>query len=361
MTVRNGTDVERILVTGGAGFIGSCVVRRLVAAGKRVVTLDSLTYAGRVESLGTAMEAPNHTFERSDIRDREAVRRIFSQTRPDAVIHLAAESHVDRSIDSPMDFVTTNVQGTVTLLEAATEYWRALGTVAREAFRFLHVSTDEVYGSLGSTGVFTVGAPHRPNSPYSASKAASDHFARAWYRTFGLPVMVSHCSNNYGPRQLPEKLVPVAILAALEGRPIPVYGDGGHVRDWLFVEDHARALELIVAGGEPGQVYNVGADSETSNIDMVRAICGWMDELVPDRPCRPHADLIAFVPDRPGHDRRYAIDSGRVRRELGWRPTVDLHEGLGRTVRWYLDNRRWWQGVREDGFEDTRRQGLRGV
>ena len=361
MTVRNGTDVERILVTGGAGFIGSCVVRRLVAAGKRVVTLDSLTYAGRVESLGTAMEAPNHTFERSDIRDGEAARRIFSQTRPDAVIHLAAESHVDRSIDSPMDFVTTNVQGTVTLLEAATEYWRALGTVARETFRFLHVSTDEVYGSLGSTGVFTVGAPHRPNSPYSASKAASDHFARAWYRTFGLPVMVSHCSNNYGPRQLPEKLVPVAILAALEGRPIPVYGDGGHVRDWLFVEDHARALELIVAGGEPGQVYNVGADSETSNIDMVRAICGWMDELVPDRPCRPHADLIAFVPDRPGHDRRYAIDSGRVRRELGWRPTVDLHEGLGRTVRWYLDNRRWWQGVREDGFEDTRRQGLRGV
>ena len=360
MAVRNGTDVERILVTGGAGFIGSCVVRRLVAAGKRVVTLDSLTYAGRVESLGTAMEAPNHTFERSDIRDGEAVRRIFSQTRPDAVIHLAAESHVDRSIDSPMDFVTTNVQGTVTLLEAATEYWHALGTVAREAFRFLHISTDEVYGSLGSTGVFTVGAPHRPNSPYSASKAASDHFAQAWYQTFGLPVMVSHCSNNYGPRQLPEKLVPVAILAALEGRPIPVYGDGGHVRDWLFVEDHARALELIVAGGEPGQVYNIGADSETSNIDLVRAICGWMDELVPDSPCCPHADLIAFVPDRPGHDRRYAIDSGRVRRELGWRSTVDLHEGLGRTVRWYLDNRRWWQGIREDGFEDTRRQGLRG-
>ena len=353
--------MERILVTGGAGFIGSCVVRRLVAAGKRVVTLDSLTYAGRVESLGTAMEAPNHTFERSDIRDGEAVRRIFSRMRPDAVIHLAAESHVDRSIDSPMDFVTTNVQGTVTLLEAATEYWRTLGARARGAFRFLHVSTDEVYGSLGSTGAFTIDAPHRPNSPYSASKAASDHFARAWHRTFGLPVMVSHCSNNYGPRQLPEKLVPVAILAALEGRPIPVYGDGGHVRDWLFVEDHARALERIAAGGEPGRVYNVGADSETSNIDMVRAICGWMDELAPGDPRRPHADLITFVPDRPGHDRRYAIDSGRVRRELGWRPTVDLHEGLGRTVRWYLDNRRWWQRVREDGFEDTRRQGLRGV
>jgi len=352
MTFGNGADVERILVTGGAGFIGSCVVRRLVSAGKSVVTLDSLTYAGRVESLGAARNAPNHTFERADIRDGDAVRRIFAHARPDAVIHLAAESHVDRSIDSPMDFVTTNVQGTVTLLQAATEYWCALDRRAQGAFRFLHVSTDEVYGSLGRTGVFTEAAQYRPNSPYSASKAASDHFARAWHRTYGLPVTVSHCSNNYGPFQMPEKLVPVAILAALEGRPIPVYGDGGHVRDWLYVEDHARALELIVRDGAPGQVYNVGAGAETTNIDMVRAICGWMDELVPDSPWRPHAELVTFVADRPGHDRRYAVDSGRVHRELGWRPTLGLHEGLGRTVRWYLENRWWWQGIRAGGFED---------
>ena len=351
--------MERILVTGGAGFIGSCAVRRLVAAGKRVVTLDALTYAGRVESLGMAMDAPNHTFERADIRDGDALRRVFSQSRPEAVIHLAAESHVDGSIDRPMDFVTTNVQGTVTLLQAATEYRRGLRPAEKETFRFLHVSTDEVYGSLGTTGVFNETTPYRPNSPYSASKAASDHFARAWHRTFGLPVMISHSSNSYGPHQMPEKLVPVAILAALEGRPVPVYGDGRHVRDWLFVEDHARALELIVDGGEPGQVYNVGADAETPNIDLVRAICGWMDTLVPDSPHRPHANLIAFVPDRPGHDRRYAVDAGRVRRELGWRTTVDLHEGLGRTVQWYLDNRWWWQGIREGGFEDRRRQGLR--
>ena len=350
--------MERILVTGGAGFIGSCVVRRLVAAGKQVVTLDLLAYAGHVESLGKALDAPNHVLIPADIRDGEAVRQVFSDARPDAVIHLAAESHVDRSIDTPMDFVTTNVQGTVTLLEAATEHWRGLRPAGKSAFRFLHVSTDEVYGSLGSTGVFTESTPYRPNSPYSASKAASDHFARAWHRTFGLPVMITHCSNNYGPYQMPEKLVPVAILAALEGRPVPVYGDGQNVRDWLFVEDHARALELIAGGGKPGQVYNVGADAETRNIDVVRVVCAWMDELVPDSPYRPHADLIAFVADRPGHDRRYAIDASRVRRELGWRPTLDLHEGLGRTVRWYLENRWWWQGIRESGFEDRRRQGL---
>ena len=349
--------MNHILVTGGAGFIGSCVVRRLVAAGKDVVTLDMLTYAGHVESLGEALDAPNHSLEVADIRDGEAVRQIFLEARPDAVIHLAAESHVDRSIDSPMDFVTTNVQGTVTLLQAATEYWCGLDSRSRGFFRFLQVSTDEVYGSLGAAGVFTDATPYRPNSPYSASKAASDHFARAWWRTFGLPVMISHCSNNYGPYQMPEKLIPVTILAALEGRPVPVYGDGRNVRDWLHVEDHARALEVIVREGEPGQVYNVGADAEATNIDMVRAICGWMDQLMPDSPYRPHADLITFVADRPGHDRRYAIDSTRVRKELGWRPTLDLHEGLGRTVRWYLENRWWWQAIRDGGFEDRRRQG----
>ena len=350
--------MERVLLTGGAGFIGSCVARRLVGLGKRVVTLDMLTYAGHVESLGQALDAPNHRFEQADIRDGDAVRRIFADTRPDTVFHLAAESHVDRSIDSPTDFVTTNVQGTVTLLQAATEYWNGLEIEEQKLFRFLHVSTDEVYGSLGAEGVFTDTTPYRPNSPYSASKAASDHFVRAWHRTFGLPVVTSHCSNNYGPYQMPEKLVPVVILAALEGRPIPVYGDGKNVRDWLFVEDHARALELIAEGGMSGEVYNVGADAEMANIDMVRAICGWMDELVPDSHHRPHADLIEFVTDRPGHDRRYAVDSSRVRRELGWQPSVDLHEGLGRTVRWYLENRWWWQAIREGGFKDSQRQGL---
>ena len=350
--------MERILVTGGAGFIGSCVVRRLVAAGKRVVTLDLLTYAGHVESLGDAAGAPNHTLEHADIRDGAAMRGVFADARPDTVMHLAAESHVDRSIDSPMDFVTTNVQGTVTLLEAATEYWRGLPAAARGRFRFLHVSTDEVYGSLGRTGTFADTSPYRPSSPYSASKAASDHFARAWHRTYGLPVIVSHGANNYGPFQMPEKLVPVTILAALEGRPVPVYGDGRHVRDWLFVEDHACALELIARAGEPGQIYGVGTGAETTNIDIVRTICGWLDELVPDSSFRPHADLVAFVADRPGHDRRYAIDAHRVRRELGWEPSLDLTEGLGRTVRWYLENRWWWQGIRSGGFEDRRRQGL---
>ena len=351
----------RFLVTGGAGFIGSSVVRRLVAAGERVTTLDALTYAGHPESLGAALDAPNHELRRADVRDAEAVRRAFAETQPDAVIHLAAESHVDRSIDDPIDFVTTNVLGTVTLIQAAAEYWHRLGPRTREAFRFLHVSTDEVYGSLGETGVFTEATPYRPNSPYSASKAASDHFARAWHRTFGLPIVISHCSNNYGPCQMPEKLIPVTILAALEGRSIPVYGDGRNVRDWLFVEDHACALELMAREGEPGQVYNVGADAGSTNIDLVRAICGWMDELVPDGPYRPHAGLITFVADRPGHDRRYALDSSRIRRELGWRPTLDLHEGLGRTVRWYLENRWWWRGIREGGFEDRRRQGLRAM
>ena len=350
--------MERIVVTGGAGFIGSCVVRRLVAAGKFVVTLDALTYAGHVESLGRALDADHHRLEAADIRDGEAVRRIFAEARPDAVIHLAAESHVDRSIDRPMDFVTANVQGSVTLLEAATDYWRGLCKTEKEAFRFLHVSTDEVYGALGNTGVFTESTPYRPNSPYAASKAASDHFARAWHRTFGLPVIISHCSNNYGPCQMPEKLIPVAILAALEGRPIPVYGDGRNVRDWLFVEDHASALEFIASEGKSGRIYNVGADAETTNIELVRTVCAWMDEFVPESRFRPHAELIAFVADRPGHDHRYAIDASRVRRELGWRPKVALNEGLGLTVRWYLENRWWWQGIREGGFEDHRRQGL---
>ena len=349
--------MKRILVTGGAGFIGSCAVRRLVAAGHEVETFDALTYAGRVESLGEALDAPNHRLRRADIRDPTAVRQALAGHRPQWVLHLAAESHVDRSIDAPMDFVTTNVQGTAVLLQAATDYWRGLDAAERGAFRFLHVSTDEVYGSAGAGEVFAEDAPYRPNSPYAASKAASDHFARAWGRTFGLPVLVSHGSNTYGPRQMPEKLVPVVILAALEGRAIPVYGDGRHVRDWLFVEDHARALESILREGAPGAVYNVGTGAQTANLDLVRAICGWMDALRPDSPRRPHAELISFVADRPGHDRRYALDTRRAARELGWRPETGLDDGLGRTVRWYLENRRWWGAIREGGFEIGRRRG----
>ena len=347
----------KYLVTGGAGFIGSCLVRRLVAEGVETVTLDALTYAGQRSSLGNALSAPHHEFRHVDIRDGVAVLQTLAETRPGAIIHLAAESHVDRSIDSPLDFVTTNVQGTVTLLQAATEYWRALAPSARDAFRFLHVSTDEVYGSLGPNGAFDEASPYSPRSPYSASKAASDHFVRAWNSTFGLPVIIGHCSNNYGPYQMPEKLIPVTILAALEGRPIPVYGDGQNVRDWLYVADHVRALDIMARDGKPGEVYNVGAGAEMTNIDLVRAICLWMDKLVPDGPHCPHDKLIAFVPDRPGHDRRYAVDSTRIRSELGWRPHVSLHEGLGRTVRWYLENRQWWEAVRASGFDDTRRQG----
>jgi dTDP-glucose 4,6-dehydratase len=348
----------KFLVTGGAGFIGSCVVRRLVAEGEEVVTLDCLTYAGHRESLGEALTAPNHRLAEVNIRDAQGVRRVFAEERPDIVMHLAAESHVDRSIDNPLDFVTTNVLGTVTLLQAATEYWHTLASDRREVFRFLHVSTDEVYGSLGETGVFTEATPYQPNSPYSASKASSDHFARAWHHTFGLPVIISHCSNNYGPYQMPEKLIPVTVLAALEGRSIPIYGNGSNVRDWLFVEDHARALELIARKGRPGGVYNVGADEEVSNLEMVHMLCACIDEHLPASAHRPHAQLITFVEDRPGHDKRYAIDSSRVREELGWRLEQGLQDGLRRTTRWYLENRWWWQSLRDGGFKCGTRQGL---
>lgn len=348
----------KFMVTGGAGFIGSCIVRRLVAMGEEVVTLDCLTYAGHRESLGEALNAPNHRLVEVDIRDAQAIRRVFAEERPNIVMHLAAESHVDRSIDNPLDFVTTNVLGTVTLLQAATEYWRTLPDSRHEAFRFLHVSTDEVYGSLGETGVFTEATPYQPNSPYSASKASSDHFARAWHRTFGLPVVISHCSNNYGPYQMPEKLIPVTILAALEGRPIPIYGDGSNVRDWLFVEDHARALERIARKGRPGGVYNVGADEEVTNLEMARMLCACLDEMHPADNHRPYSRLITFVEDRPGHDKRYAIDSGRVREELGWQPAQSLQDGLRHTTRWYLENRWWWQSLRDGAFKYGGRQGL---
>ena len=329
----------KILVTGGAGFIGSAVVRLAIARGHQVVNLDALTYAANLANVASVGNAPGYAFEQADIRDRAALDRILAQHKPDAIMHLAAESHVDRSIDGPAAFIETNVIGTFNLLEAARAYWTAAGRP--EGFRFHHISTDEVFGSLGETGQFTEETPYDPRSPYSASKAGSDHLVRAWAETYGLPVVLTNCSNNYGPFHFPEKLVPVVILKALAGEPIPVYGDGGNVRDWLYVEDHADALLLVLEKGALGRSYNIGGENEARNIDLVRTICAHMDELHPEG--APHADLITFVTDRPGHDRRYAIDPTRIRDELGWRPSVTVEEGLRRTVEWYLANRDWWQ------------------
>ncbi|MCT4333229.1 dTDP-glucose 4,6-dehydratase [Paracoccus sp. YLB-12] len=329
----------KILVTGGAGFIGSAVVRLAVQRGFDVVNLDALTYAANLSNVAPVADSPRYSFEHADIRDRAALDRILAQHRPDAVMHLAAESHVDRSIDGPGEFVETNVIGTFNMLEAARAYWLREGRP--QTFRFHHISTDEVFGSLGETGQFTEDTPYDPRSPYSASKAGSDHLVRAWHETYGLPVVLTNCSNNYGPYHFPEKLVPVVILRALAGETIPVYGDGGNVRDWLYVEDHADALLLVLAKGKIGRSYNIGGENEATNIDLVRTICAHMDELHPTGAA--HDRLISFVPDRPGHDRRYAIDPTRIRDELGWRPSVTVDEGLRRTVAWYLDNRDWWQ------------------
>jgi dTDP-glucose 4,6-dehydratase len=329
----------KLLVTGGAGFIGSAVVRLAVARGHEVVNLDAMTYAANAANVASVAGSNLYTFEKADIRDRAALDRIFGTHRPDAVMHLAAESHVDRSIDGPADFIETNVTGTFNMLEAARRHWTATGRPA--AFRFHHISTDEVFGSLGATGQFSETTPYAPNSPYSASKAASDHLVRAWHETYGLPVVLTNCSNNYGPYHFPEKLIPVVILNALQGRPIPVYGTGSNVRDWLYVEDHADALLLVLERGQVARSYNIGGENEVRNIDLVRMICGLMDAMRPDG--GPHARHITFVTDRPGHDARYAIDPTRIRDELGWRPSVTLEEGLRRTVRWYLDNPAWWQ------------------
>jgi dTDP-glucose 4,6-dehydratase len=335
-----GAGRERtLLVTGGAGFIGSAVVRLAVRRGYRVVNVDALTYAACLENVAPVANAPGYVFEQADIRDRAALDRIFADHRPDAVMHLAAESHVDRSIDGPGTFVETNVTGTFQLLEAARAHWLRSGRPA--GFRFHHVSTDEVFGSLGAEGRFREESPYDPRSPYAATKAAADHLVRAWGETYGLPVVVSNCSNNYGPYHFPEKLIPVVILNALHGRPIPVYGDGGNVRDWLYVEDHAEALLLVLERGRTGRTYAIGGESEARNIDLVRMICRLMDDRRPEG--APHERLITFVADRPGHDRRYAIDPARIRAELGWRPTVTLAEGLARTVDWYLANEAWWR------------------
>ena len=341
----------KLLVTGGAGFIGSAAVRAAVARGHGVVNLDALTYAANPANLAPVAASPLYAFEHADIRDAAALDRVFRRHRPDAVLHLAAESHVDRSIDGPGLFMDTNVTGTFRLLEAARAHWLREGRPA--SFRFHHVSTDEVFGSLGATGRFHEGTPYDPRSPYSASKAASDHLVRAWGETYGVPVLVTNCSNNYGPYHFPEKLIPVAILSALAGRPIPVYGQGLNVRDWLYVEDHADALLLVLERGVLGRTYCIGGESEARNLDLVTAICGLLDEMRPEG--APHARLIAFVADRPGHDARYAIDPGRIRAELGWRPSVTLEEGLRRTVRWFLDNEPWWRPVQEAA---ARRRGV---
>jgi dTDP-glucose 4,6-dehydratase len=336
----------RVLVTGGAGFIGSAVCRRLVAdSGATVLNIDKLTYAGNPDNLRTVAEAPGYLFRQVDICDREAVRVAFAEFRPEGVIHLAAESHVDRSITGARAFLDTNVAGTFTLLEAARDYWSGLDAAGRDRFRFLHVSTDEVYGSLGAEGCFSEDSRYDPSSPYAATKAASDHLARAWQRTYGLPVVVSNCSNNYGPFQFPEKLIPLAILNAAHGLPVAVYGRGENIRDWLHVEDHARALETILRRGRPGETYAIGAGAERRNIDVVRRICAVLDTLRPAG--EPHDRLIDFVADRPGHDFRYAMDAGRLETELGWRAEVPFDTGIERTARWYLDNDRWWRPLRD--------------
>ena len=340
----------KILVTGGAGFIGSAVVRLAVARGHHVINVDALTYAGRLENVASVADSPLYAFVQGDIRDRAALEQVFCDHKPDAVMHLAAESHVDRSIDGPGDFIETNITGTYNMLEAARAHWVRIGKPA--GFRFHHISTDEVYGSLGETGLFTEDTAYDPRSPYSASKASSDHLVRAWHETYGLPVVLTNCSNNYGPYHFPEKLIPKVILNALQGKDIPVYGQGLNVRDWLYVEDHADALLLALGKGVPGRSYNVGGENERTNIDLINTICAILDEKRPAN--RPYSSLITYVTDRPGHDARYAIDPTRIRDELGWRPSVTVEEGLEKTVAWYLDNETWWQPLLEAEGVGTR-------
>jgi dTDP-glucose 4,6-dehydratase len=344
----------RFLVTGGAGFIGSAVVRKLIGETEhRVCVVDKLTYAGNLASLAPVAGSNRYRFERADIGDGEAMRAIFADFDPDIVMHLAAESHVDRSIDGPSAFIDTNIVGTFTLLQEALRHWRGLVAARKAAFRFHHISTDEVFGSLGAEGFFREDTAYQPNSPYSASKAASDHLVRAWHHTYGLPTLMTNCSNNYGPYHFPEKLIPLMIINALEGKPLPVYGNGQNVRDWLYVDDHADALLLVAQTGKVGETYNIGGHNEMSNIDVVKSICALLDELRPD-PAGPHERLITYVTDRPGHDARYAIDAGKIERELGWTPKESFASGLRRTVEWYLDNPGWWGDIRSGVYRGER-------
>lgn len=342
--------MNKILITGGAGFIGSAVVRQFIAeTDATVINVDKLTYAGNLQSLVSVADSPRYRFEQVDICDAAEVARLFREHQPDAVMHLAAESHVDRSITGSAAFIQTNIIGTFTLLEAARAYWNELTAERKSAFRFHHISTDEVYGSLGDTGFFTEETAYQPNSPYSASKASSDHLVRAWHHTYGLPVVTTNCSNNYGPYHFPEKLIPLVILNAVNGKPLPIYGKGDNIRDWLYVDDHARALRLVLSKGKVGEVYNIGGWNEKTNLQVVHAICAILDELHPQG--APHAQLITYVQDRPGHDQRYAIDAHKIARELGWKPVETFETGLRKTVEWYLNNTEWVQGVTSGEYQ----------
>lgn len=346
---------RRILVTGGAGFIGSALCRHLVGQGHMLINVDKLTYAGNLDSLREVQGRPNYAFIRADISEERRMLKALSEYEVDTIMHLAAESHVDRSIDGPSAFIETNVVGTFRLLNAALTYWRTLSASHRPRFRFLHVSTDEVFGDLPfDSGIFTEETPYAPSSPYSASKAASDHLVRAWHHTYGLPVIVTNCSNNYGPCQFPEKLIPLVILNALEERPLPIYGQGANVRDWLYVDDHARALELAVIEGKVGESYNVGGRAERTNLSVVETICTILDSMHPRRNGSSYAELITFVADRPGHDRRYAIDPSKAERELGWRARETFESGIAKTIKWYLENDWWWRPIREHRYAGQR-------
>jgi dTDP-glucose 4,6-dehydratase len=348
----------KLLITGGAGFIGSAVIRHVIQnTNHDVVNLDKLTYAGNLESLADVSSSGRYCFEQIDICDRVAVDRVLIQHRPDAIMHLAAESHVDRSIDGPADFIETNIVGTYTLLEATRSYWNSLAAEQKASFRFHHISTDEVYGDLeGTTDLFTEATPYAPSSPYSASKASSDHLVRAWHRTYSLPVVITNCSNNYGPYHFPEKLIPLMILNALEGKPLPVYGKGEQVRDWLYVEDHARALFKVVTEGKVGETYNIGGHNEKQNIEVVHTICNLLEELAPEKPMNvlQYSDLITYVTDRPGHDLRYAIDASKIQKELGWVPEETFETGIRKTLQWYLDNLDWCQRVQDGSYQRER-------
>ena len=346
---------KTIMVTGGAGFIGSALIRQLIAeTDTAVVNVDKLTYAGNLATLAEARDNPRHHFEQVDICDAVAIKNLFDKYQPDAVMHLAAESHVDRSIEGPAAFIETNIVGTYILLEAARNYWSGLGSRKRDNFRFHHISTDEVYGTLGSEGLFKEETAYAPNSPYSASKASSDHLVRAWHHTYGLPTLMTNCSNNYGPYQYPEKLIPLMIFNALDGKPLPVYGRGDNVRDWLYVEDHARALQVVLEKGKVGECYNVGGHNEKTNLEVVKRICAYMDECFPDSPHAPHNKLINFVQDRPGHDQRYAIDASKIQRELGWIPRETFDTGLKKTIEWYIDNAEAWRAATSTNYQGQR-------